>query len=73
MANIAVELLQSIVELTVSFGEIALMSPLQFLLLAVGGALTLLSVAGFGYLVFGAALEPLGVDLPSPGRRGPER
>jgi hypothetical protein len=72
MANIAVELLRSVIELTLSFGEIALMSPFQFVLLVVGGALTLLSVAAFGYLVLGAALEPLGVGLPSPGRRGPE-
>jgi len=71
MANIVVELLGSMVELTLSFLDIALMSPLQFVLLVVGGGLTLLSVGAFGYLVLGAVLEPLGLSLPSPGRRGP--
>lgn len=71
MANIVVELLGSVVELTLTFLDVALMSPLQFVLLVVGGALTVLSVAAFGYLVLGAVLEPLGLSLPSPGRRGP--
>ncbi len=71
MANIVVELLGSAVELTLTFLDIALMSPLQFLLLVVGGGLTLLSIGAFGYLVLGAVLEPLGISPPSPGRRGP--
>jgi len=71
MANLVVELFQSVIELTLSFGDIALMSPFQFVLILVGGGLTLLSIGVFGYLVAGAVLEPLGLDLPSPGRRGP--
>jgi len=66
------EFLQSVVGLLVSFVEIALMSPSQAALIAAGGLLTALAMGVFGYLALGAVLAPTGVELPSPGRRGPD-
>ena len=66
------ELVNSVVELAASFVDIALMSPFQAVLLVVGALLTGLSVAAFGYLALGGVLAPLGLQLPAPGRRGPE-
>jgi len=66
------ELLNSAIELAVSFTHIAVMSPSQAVLIAVGGLLTAFSMAVFGYLAVGAVLAPLGIQLPSPGRSGPE-
>jgi hypothetical protein len=68
------ELLGSLLRLTVIFvTEVALRDPLALVAFATGALLTTASVAFVGYLVFGAALDLVGVSLSSPGRTPPRR
>jgi hypothetical protein len=69
LLDFVAELLVSLVRLTVIFAtEVALRDPLAFVAFAVGAALTTASVAVFGYLAVGAALDLAGIAMPSPGR-----
>jgi hypothetical protein len=65
-------LVNSVVELAASFADVALMSPFQAVLLVVGALMTGIAVVVFGYLALGGVLAPIGLQLPTPGRRGPE-
>ena len=63
-----VRLIESIIELTISFGELALGDPFAFVLVALGGAITAGSLAVFTYVFVGALAELVGVELPTPGK-----
>lgn len=63
MANIALELLNNAIDLTVQFTDIALSNPLSALLLTVGGALTGFSVLAITYLALGAVGDAMVGDL----------
>ena len=75
LLDLVVELLSSIVRLVVVFTtEVALrqpIDPLALASLASGTVFVLISVGFVGYLVAGALVEELGVDLGSPGRSPP--
>jgi Fe2+ transport system protein B len=60
MANILIELLRSIPQLVNEFGKVLTMSPVQGILLIVGGILVAFSVIVMGYLTLGALLRPVG-------------
>jgi uncharacterized membrane protein YraQ (UPF0718 family) len=67
-----VEVLASTVRLVVFvLTEVALRDPLAFVSAAVGGLIIAGTVGFFAYLVFGAALAELGIDVGSPGRTPP--
>jgi hypothetical protein len=69
LLDFVVELLVSVVDLLVIFTtEVVFSDPLSAISVTVGGALTVGTVAFFTYLVVGALLAELGVDLPTPGR-----
>ncbi|MFC6731541.1 MULTISPECIES: hypothetical protein [unclassified Haladaptatus] len=63
MANIALELLNNVVELTMRFTDVALSDPLSALLLTMGALLTGFSVLVIGYLALGAVGDALVGDL----------
>ena len=67
MQSLPVELLQSLVDLVVNFGDIASGSVIQTFLLVSGAIFLLVCSALMGYLAFGALVRPLG-NLPTPGR-----
>jgi len=70
-------LVESVVQLLVEFGRVAVgVDPLTTVLLVFGAALTGVSVGFFGYLAAGAALDTLGDLIPTPsgpGGRPPDR
>lgn len=59
MANILTELLGSIPKLVNNFADILMMSPIQAVLLIMGGILLAVSVVIMGYLTLGALFRPL--------------
>jgi hypothetical protein len=75
LPELIVELVTSTLRLVVVFTtEVALrepFDPLALASLASGTVFTLVAVGVFGYLVLGAALEAVGVDVGSPGRTPP--
>jgi hypothetical protein len=75
LLDLLVEFVTSTIRLFVVFTtEVALrepFDPLALVSLAVGSAITAGAVGFFGYLVAGAALDALGVDLSAPGRSPP--
>jgi hypothetical protein len=75
LLDLVVELLASTLRLVVVFTtEVALrepFDPLALASLASGTVFTLVAVGFFGYLVVGAALEAVGLDIGSPGRTPP--
>ncbi|ESS07027.1 MAG: hypothetical protein A07HB70_00707 [uncultured archaeon A07HB70] len=76
LLDLVVTLLGSVVRLIVVFTtEVALrqpIDPLALVALAVGTVLTVVPTAVFGYLVAGAALDAIGIDLGSIVRSPPE-
>ncbi|WP_338727052.1 hypothetical protein [Haladaptatus sp. DJG-WS-42] len=63
MANIAVELLNNVVELTMRFTDVALSDPLSALLLTMGALLTGVSMLALGYLALGAVGDAMVGDV----------
>jgi hypothetical protein len=62
-------LLGSVVDLVVIFlTDVFLNDPVGAVVFLVGAGLTTASVAAFGALVLGAALDAVGIDVGSPGR-----
>lgn len=59
-------LIDSVAGMVTRFGDVATASPEQGLLLAAGALVTGVSVAFFGYLAAGAAVEWLASVTPSP-------
>lgn len=72
MQSLPVELVQSVVDLLVNFGEIAAGSVMQTVMLLSGAIFLVVASAVFGYLVVGALLRPAG-NLPTPGKGHRER
>jgi hypothetical protein len=69
LLDFVAEFLASTVRLVVIFViEVALRDPLGFVAFAVGAGLTTATLGFFAYLVLGAALEAVGIDVGSPGR-----
>jgi membrane-bound ClpP family serine protease len=60
MANILIKLLESIPQLVNEFAKILTMSPVQGILLVVGGLLLAFSIIVMGYLTLGALFRPVG-------------
>jgi hypothetical protein len=74
LTEFVVELLASVVDLVVIFvTEVFLNDPIGAVVFLVGAGLTTASVAVFGYLALGAALDAVGVGIGSPGRTPPAR
>jgi hypothetical protein len=70
MANILTKLLGSIPDLINNFADILMMSPIQAVLLIMGGILVAVSVVIMGYLTLGALFRPLGnLGEPAKGRQ----
>ncbi|WP_254537063.1 hypothetical protein [Halomarina litorea] len=72
MQSLPVELVQSVVDLVVNFGEIAGGSVMQSAMLLSGAIFLVVASVVFGYLVFGALVRPAG-NLPTPGKGHRER
>jgi hypothetical protein len=69
LLDFVAEFLVSTVRLVVIFVlDVALRDPLAFVAFVVGAGLTTATLAFFAYLVLGAALAELGLDIGSPGR-----
>ncbi|MEF8843196.1 MAG: hypothetical protein V5A62_16475 [Haloarculaceae archaeon] len=65
-------LVESVVQLLVEFGRVAVgVDPLTTVLLVFGAVLTGVSVGVFGYLTLGAVLDALGDLIPTPSGPGP--
>jgi hypothetical protein len=72
MADASGGVIESMIQLVTEFGKVATVDPLNFVLLLAGAVLTGLSVAVFGYLSAGAAVEFL-VSLVPSGRQPPQQ
>ena len=71
MTSLAVEFLNSVVEMFVNFGDIAMRDPLSAVLIAVGGLLFTVAFGVFALLTAGAVLD--GIIPDSIGREPPQQ
>lgn len=71
MTNLAVEFLNSVVEMFVNFGDIAMRDPFSALLIAVGGLIFTVAFGAFAALTVGAVVD--GIIPDSIGREPPQQ